>query len=255
MPAHFKHNKLQSFVRQLNMYDFHKMRTRETFKEFKHEYLRRDRPEYLKYIKRKTGGEEPGSTQNKTDTLIQKCKELEEKCKTFEALARLSIPIKRMRLIDNVDSNILFDGIMSFLEQKNNDKHDETSLVKKATVEYIQRLKEIKITKTFAKNSYCSDGANSKTSHSTSGGKARSLGESSTDNETTKACIIDDICPSRSEHLGKRDLLYLSDGYFGDEDCLDNASMKSSDFEANLLDFNKERLDRDHHFSGLDSLF
>merc|ERR1712232_737420 len=47
-------NKFTSFIRQLNMYDFHKIRHKSTQKEFRHVYFCRGKPELLAEIKRKT---------------------------------------------------------------------------------------------------------------------------------------------------------------------------------------------------------
>ena len=233
------------------MYDFHKTRTKDSLKEFKHEYLRRGRPEYLKYIKRKTG-EEAMITQSKTEPLIQKCKELEEKCRTFEALARLSIPIKKMRLIDSKDSNILFEAIMHFLEQRGSDN----AMMDKATNDYIQQLREIKICESIAQNRpVLIDGANPTIIITpTFGGKAASLGDFSTDNDTAKAFVLKNPAPTHSEYIGKREQLYSGDNCFG-EDCLDSFSMKSSDFGTNLLDFGQQLDEDSHHYHHHDSIF
>jgi len=139
LPHYYKHNNFQSLVRQLNMYDFHKTRTKEKEKEFKHESFIRGQPELLINIKRKLG-DEPIHPTNRAASLIQKTKELEERLQTLKSLASLAMPLQTAKTLPLRQSELLLDGLLSYLEPLSQDSSDE---VAEATQEYVTKLKNI----------------------------------------------------------------------------------------------------------------
>jgi len=145
LPLFYKHNKFQSFVRQLNMYDFHKTRNKEKEKEFKHENLRKGKPEFLKYIKRKLGDENLLNS-GKSEALLQKCRILEEKCSTFEALAKIALPVKKLKMVGGEDCGLLVEGLMSFIEpnSQKSPADEERAQMHSATLEYLEKIRKIK---------------------------------------------------------------------------------------------------------------
>ena len=95
LPRHFKHKNVFSFVRQLNMYDFHKIKGAKYNNCFSHPMFKRGMKDSIKNIKRKITLKEernkPKSNEELFATLNELTKKLasrEEKEKEYESLLR-----------------------------------------------------------------------------------------------------------------------------------------------------------------------
>lgn len=145
LPLYFKHKNFKSFVRQLNMYDFHKKRTRSSaVVEFKHEFFKKGAPELLAHVKRKIEDGECELTNPHSTQLLKRIAELEERSKMMESLAVLSIPVKKLKVFPEKDSQVLFEGLMAVMDTS---ERSVTSPLRKrindATYHYLESLRSI----------------------------------------------------------------------------------------------------------------
>lgn len=153
IPMYFKHRNLKSFIRQLNLHGFKKLRSKTkqndlTQEVYKHHFFRRDQPELVSFIKRKIS--KPAEGDEKTEQivcLIEKQKELQ--CKLTELMntqvPATPTPVRLAEETHNQDLATLMNALEVFkLHKTAAHLEPEQARILNLTRDFIRKLNQDK---------------------------------------------------------------------------------------------------------------
>jgi hypothetical protein len=147
IPMYFKHKNLKSFIRQLNLHGFKKLRNkvkqvRDPLVDlYKHNFFRRDQPDLMAFIKRKIT--KPAEADEKVDqinSLIEKQKELQEKVKMIDQLESNDFVKVVSKSLGDKTMYLLMEALKIYTESKPSELDPHKRHVYKLTEEFISNL-------------------------------------------------------------------------------------------------------------------
>lgn len=155
IPQYFKHRNLKSFVRQLNLHGFKKVRvgpriTDSTIESYRHTLFRQHQPDLLNFIKRKVSKPvEPDDKSEQIKYLLEQKRRLEEKCNKVKGDDQSTMLAVLSACQRQEGGNALLGALQVFLDVSMNKQvaSDPTSLyVFNLTQEFINNLIALKQT-------------------------------------------------------------------------------------------------------------
>ena len=147
IPMYFKHKNLKSFIRQLNLHGFKKLRNkvkqgREPLVDlYKHNFFRRDQPDLVAFIKRKIA--KPAEADEKIDqinSLIEKQRELQEKVKLIDQIESNDFLSIFNKALGDKTVQLLVDALKTYTHGSTNQSDPQKRYVYRLTEDFISNL-------------------------------------------------------------------------------------------------------------------